>query len=228
MEILYLSHNRRAFTETTLEALRANTEWAKVSSIVLYDDGSTDGTADLIDQFAPRFPVSSRVVKHTGGLGGPVACMNDYITTRRPELFAKIDSDTMVPRGWLGDCLDVMDRHPWLDLLGIEPFHPVAPGPKPGRMVVEAAHIGGIGLMRGRAFDHSLPRPDGRFGFTSWQQKLNVRNGWLNPALPVFLLDRMPVEPWASLSREYVANGWQREWPAYTPDMSKQWEWFTK
>jgi hypothetical protein len=229
VEIFFLAHNRRAFTEAALGALFANTPWSDVSALVLYDDGSTDGADEALDGFARRSPVPA-LVKRVH-LGGPVACMNDYITTRRPDMFAKIDSDTMVPPGWLGDCLSVMERHPWLDLLGIEAMvnaqRPVEPAPV-SRRVDEAAHIGGIGLMRGRAFQYSLPRPDGRFGFTAWQEHYNVRCGWLNPALPVFLLDRMPMEPWAGLSREYVAKGWQRPWQAYLPNQQQMWEWFTK
>lgn len=225
-EIFYLAHNRRAFTEATLAALFENTQWGEVSALVLYDDGSTDGATDVLHQVSRRSPVPAFVKEVK--LGGPVACMNDFITTRRPALFAKIDSDTMVPPGWLGDCLSVMERHPWLDLLGIEAMRAVEPAPV-SRQIIEAEYIGGIGLMRGRAFQYSLPRPDGRMGFTAWQsQHPTARKGWLNPALPVFLLDRMPLEPWASLSREYVANGWQRPWEAYTQAMSKQWEWFTK
>lgn len=231
MEILYLAHNRRAFTEVSLAALLANTSWNRVSGIVLYDDNSTDGTAEVLERFVDRFPVVPRLVERVN-FSSPVAVMNHYISTRHADLFCKIDSDTMVPPGWLDDCLDVMSRHPWLDLLGIEAWRSVEVSPRPGRMVDVAAHIGGIGLMRGRAFEYSLPRPDGRFGFTAWQQNAvkdkgePIRAGWLNPALPVALLDRLPIEPWASLSREYVANGWQRHWPPYSLEQSNLWEWF--
>jgi GT2 family glycosyltransferase len=226
MEIFFLSHNRREFTEATIKALLANTDWGRVSSVSLYDDNSTDGTAELVEHLARRFP-SPATVKHVN-LGGPVACMNDYVTTRKPEMFCKIDSDTMVPPGWLGDCLSVMERHPWLDILGIEAMRPAAVAPY-SRDIDEVAHIGGIGLMRGRVFQYSLPRPDGRFGFTAWQeQHPTARKAWLRPALPVFLLDRLPMEPWASLSREYVAKGWQRHWPPYGEKDSHLWEWWTK
>jgi hypothetical protein len=228
MEIFFLAHNRREMTEASLEALRHNTDWKLVEALVLYDDRSTDGAAELLARMAPLFPCPTRV-KHVD-MGGPVAAMNDYITERCPELFAKIDNDVVVPRGWLRDCLAVMDRYPWVDLLGIEAMRPVKASPCP-RNVEEAGFIGGIGLMRGRAFQYSLPRPGGRFGFTAWQESGNTkaRKGWLNPALPVFLLDRLPFEPWVSLSREYVAKGWQREWPKYDPvqDAAK-WEWWAK
>jgi SAM-dependent methyltransferase len=40
----------------------------------------------------------------------------------------------------------------------------------------------------------------------------------------VFLLDRMPAEPWAGLSRSYIERGWQRSWPSYNP-ASTLWRW---
>jgi hypothetical protein len=112
-----------------------------------------------------------------------------------------------------------------LDLLGIEAFRPVVPG-RTQRGYSPAEHIGGIGLMRTRCFA-TLPRPRGRYGFTAWQQLTRkVTTGWLDPALPVFLLDRLPREPWRSLSKQYVAKGWQRDWGPYSEDQRAMWEWW--
>lgn len=96
------------------------------------------------------------------------------------------------------------------------------------RECVYTQHIGGIGLMRGRAFEgQRMPKPNGRFGFTIWQKHHPaVVKAWLRPSLPVFLLDRMPMEPWRSLSVEYVANGWQRQWDAYTEADRPLWNWW--
>jgi glycosyltransferase involved in cell wall biosynthesis len=223
IELFFLSHNRREFTEAALAAMLANTAWENVSSLALYDDRSKDGTADVIDAFAKTSPVQTNV-RHVR-LGGPVACMNNFIALRNPDLFCKIDSDTMLPPGWLEDCLRVMHLNPGVDLLGIEAMRPVAAAPAP-READPASHIGGIGLMRGRAFAKSLPRPDGRFGFTGWQEHYDVSAAWLSPSLPVFLLDRLPFEPWASLSREYVAKGWQRPWGPYSEKSNDLWGWW--
>lgn len=226
MEILLLAHNRLAYTKACVEALRQNTKWGLVSAVVIYDDDSTDGTREYLESV--RFPVPT-ILKRVS-MGSPVRVMNDFIAERYPDLFCKIDSDVIVPPGWLGDCLGVLNRYPHIDLMGIEAMRPVKPAPA-ARDIDEAGFIGGIGFMRGRAFQYSLPRPGGRFGFTAWQESGNTKakKGWINPALPVFLLDRLPLEPWASLSREYVAKGWQRAWDPYDPakDASK-WEWWTR
>lgn len=227
IDLLYLSHNRREFTEASLKALIANTNWNCVARLYLYDDDSIDGTRDLLR--ATNFPLQPefRFLK----CGGPVAAMNHYLSQwgrGRGPIFAKIDSDTMVPAGWLDACLQVMTDHPELDLLGIEAFRPVVADPRCQRSYEPAPFIGGIGLMRASAFQ-TLPKSDRCFfGFTDWQDKATqVTKGWIDPALPVFLLDRMPMEPWRSLSASYRTRGWQRYWPAYSETVADLWAWWT-
>jgi hypothetical protein len=114
-----------------------------------------------------------------GRFGSPVQVMNEFLTERRgtdPQIFAKIDSDTMVPPGWLDECLAVMSDEPQLDFLGIEAFNPVVEKHEGHRSYTQARFIGGIGLMRPAAFT-SLPWPNGRFGFTEWQEATRSRKG---------------------------------------------------
>lgn len=222
IDILYLASNRLEFTRASMGALLANTDWALVRSITVYDDDSTDGTREYLEALA--FPVPS--IFRAGKWGSPVAIMNEFILTQKPAVFAKIDNDTMVPPGWLSACQTLLAQNPGVSLLGIEPHHPVATNPI-RRYAESARYIGGIGLIRGEAFDHSLPRPDGRFGFTAWQDhNQDILKAWINPALPVVLLDRLPMEPWASLSATYEAKGWQRPWAKYDISQSALWSWF--
>jgi glycosyltransferase involved in cell wall biosynthesis len=221
IDILYLAFNRLEFTRQSITAMIANTDWDKVKKLVIYDDGSTDGTREYLESL--EYPCQFEV-RHSH-LGSPVAIMNDYLRRSPADLFAKVDSDTMLPSAWLRECLKVMDRRARLDLLGIESFNAVAPG-EAQRDYRPARFIGGIGLMRRRCFS-SLPKPNGRFGFTQWQRSnLGVVKGWINPSLPVFLLDKLNIEPWRSLSRMYVAKGWQREWPPYGDNESALWAWW--
>jgi hypothetical protein len=234
IDLLYLTHNRRKFTEASLRQLILSTNWSLVSRFMIYDDHSTDGTYEHLQHASqahrdwgvtPAMPAPELC---SGEYGGPVAVMNDYLSERdpqKPQLFAKIDSDTMVPPGWLDACVDVMRRHRELGLLGIEAFC-VVNAAKQVRSYRSTPYIGGIGLMRAEAFV-TLPRPNGRFGFTAWQENApKVHKGWIDPALPVFLLDRLPLEPWRSLSKEYIAKGWQRQWQPYTDDQRELWSWW--
>lgn len=225
IDVLFVTHNRLEFTRVSLVALLRNTDWSE-ARLLVYDDDSTDGTREYLER---SLPATASLIK--GKFGGPVAIMCRYLIDHPGDhVFAKIDSDTMVPPGWLDECKAVFHRRPEIDFLGIEATN------NSGRPVIEprslvrtydrCRHIGGIGLFRTRAFT-TLPRPNGRYGFTEFQL-VNDRliKGWLDPALPVCLLDRMPLEPWVSLSREYVARGWQREWGLYTPDHHALWDWF--
>jgi GT2 family glycosyltransferase len=228
IDLLFLAHNRLEFTKASLAALEANTNWSHVGHFHIYDDDSQDGTREYIREWSdarPHLPIT----RHFGSYGHPVNVMRDYIKGFwRHSIFGKIDSDTMVPPGWLDACLDVMDRHEELDLLGIEVFNAVSTDTKE-RGYTDASFIGGIGLMRIRSFHkHDLPEPFGRyFGFTEWQERHpEIKKGWINPSLPVFLLDRFPGEPWRSLSKSYVAKFGQRDWGPYDETSTDLWSWW--
>lgn len=222
IDLIYLAFNRLEMTRATLTALLDNTEWNLVRKFIIYDEGSSDGTREYLQSTKYPHPASLIFRK----IGGPVAITKHYLAHAPAEIFAKIDNDTMLPPFWLSECLKAM--HPKLDLLGIEAFYPVQSG-QIQRGYTAAKHIGGIGLMRSRCFK-SMPKehgPGGRFGFTSWQiANKGVSKGWINPSLPVFLLDRMPMDPWLSLSQAYVKKGWQRDWAKYTDERKELWSWW--
>lgn len=225
IEMLFLACNRAEFTKASLKALFANTNWGKVSKLLVYDDASENGAREYLGGL--KYPISAEL--RFGSYGSPVAIMNDYLCRMSPHdrrIFAKIDNDVIVPPGWLDECLQVMSKHQELDLLGIEAFNLVVAQNGRNRSYSKARFIGGIGLMRSGAFV-TLPRPNGRYGFTAWQeQSQKVVKGWIDPSLPVFLLDRLPREPWQSLSREYIARGWQRQWSLYEEKSRDLWSWW--
>jgi len=223
-DLLYLAFNRLEFTRRSFSTMLANTDWSKIDRLLVYDDGSSDGTREYLAEQVARAPVESSL-RATQKLG-PVGIMVDYLSrTEEDGLFVKIDNDVMLPPGWLGRGLEVMASDPTIDLLGIEAIRPLGPGP---HRFLPAVHIGGIGFMRIRAFEGCAPTPRGRYGFTKWQTSHDrVKKGWIDPAIPVCLLNLMPFEPWLSLSREYVLNGWQRDWPPpMPPECKAHWDWW--
>jgi hypothetical protein len=262
IDILFLTHNRRKFTEASFEALMENTNLDLVSGLVVCDDRSADGTHELMaDQtrvfranlgkptvfrYSVKFAdLTEEEKEKEGGLGSPVAVMADYLASPGAQFWAKIDSDVIVPPGWLDQCAATFESHPELDLLGIEPpdsrcphftqsYRPdatrdleMADGPP---SYVPVSTIGGIGVFRRRAFERRPLTPHGKYGgFEAWQRAhTQVVRGQIRPALDLFLLDRLPVEPWASLSADYIAKGWQRPWRTYSAGFSHLWQWWLK
>lgn len=231
IEILFLAWNRVEFTRMSLLTLLANTDWTLVARLVVYDDGSDDGTRELLDELLPLFPVDV-ILRAEKGMG-PVAIMRNYVGLTHADWFAKVDNDVAVPPGWLDRMLAVAEQNPDVELLGMEAGMTEVVG-RVGDHVWDgvyrfepATNIGGVGLMRTDAF---TSRPalyaDGRNGFSEWQHTNDPVRGWITPDLPVVLLDRLPFEPWRSLSLEYVERGWQRPWQAWDERwMSWAWEW---
>ena len=214
VDLLYVTHNRREFTEASLDALIANTNWDLVRTTYLIDDRSTDGTFELLDQIRHAIPVETILIQDN--LGGPVAAMNAYLDRANADMFAKIDSDVVVCPEWLDVMMRTLDAHPDVDALGMEPgFGGEVRPPSVARSAVPARWIGGVGLLRSRVFARRRPVLSERFfGLTQfWRQ--NARCAWISPDLPVFLLDHIDAEPWRSLTRSYVEKGWSREWPPY-------------
>lgn len=231
IEILYLAWNRLEFTRASLAFLLANTNWDLVDRLIVYDDGSEDGTRELLDELLRHFPVETVLRAEEGR--GPVSIMRHYVATTPAEVFAKIDNDVAVPPGWLDWMLQVLEETPAVELLGMEAGMTEVVG-RDGDQAWDgtyrfepATNIGGVGVMRTSAF---TTRPalyaDGRHGFSEWQHTNKPVRGWITPDLPVVLLDRLPFEPWLSLSAGYVERGWQRPWQCWDPVwMRWAWDW---
>lgn len=222
VELLYLAHNRLEFTRETFGAMARNTDWSRVDRLHVYDDASTDGTRGYLREAVSELIVPTSFVE--GKWGSSVSPLVDFIRSSKAEIVGKIDNDTMLPPGWLGRCLEVLDRSPELDLLGIEAFA------KRGEPVgyLPARHIGGIGLFRRRAFTTTPSRNGTYSGFTEWQMRSPCKKGWIRPPLPVCLLDRVPFDPWKSLSERYIRSGVQRPWTPYDSSWSWLWEWWSQ
>lgn len=225
VDLMFLACNRLEFTRETFGALLANTDWTLVNELHVYDDGSVDGTRQWLAERLRDVPCRARLVETTWG--SPVLAMRQFIESAGAPMLAKVDNDAMMPPGWLQDSLQVFARHPQLDLLGIEAMYPADSQPGVPRSFAPAAFISGLGLYRRRVFHESRPLAFGKwFGLEEWQetQGPGLVRGWVTPALPVFLLDRCPFEPWATLTERYIGQGWMRRWPKYDA-LCTLWAW---
>lgn len=234
IDILFCAWNRLEFTTQTWAWMMAHTNWDLVSNLIVYDDGSEDGTLEFLREATERdirhhhrtVPVELRI----SNFGSPPAIMNHYIATSQADVFAKIDNDIALPGGWLEKMRDVLMKHEEIDLLGMEAGMVAMQG-RDGVIlehgVEPCTNIGGVGLMRTAIF-RKLPGIPfrGRFGFTEWQVRYNVARAWIIPDIACPQLDRLPFEPWLSLTEEYIEKGWSRPWGKYSEKwMEGYWDW---
>lgn len=233
IDLFIPSYQRAEFALEMAKVLAANTNWKLVNSTTVVNDGPADDEA-----WKPIVHATNAILRSTGGPGsGPVAATNVFLDNTltafgRGQAFVKLDTDVVVPPHWLDELIDLAEANPAVDFIGIEAMHEARHRHElngVGRHLVPAAHIGGIGLFRYSAFEgRDRPQPNGRFGFTEWQH-LNptVKKAWINPAIPIVLLDHLPGEPWASLSAGYEAKRWQRRTsPNYTEKQSAIFDWY--
>lgn len=223
-DLVYVAHNRLAFTEATFAALLDNTNWDRVGLLHICDDASTDGTREYLAEQIDIAPTNRMFTSHT--FGGPVAAMNYALDHCKTDVFVKIDNDLLVCPDWLDALLDVLDAAAQLDALGFEPGFGQGLAPADAsRSFVDARYVGGLGAFRTRVFAQHRPRPHERFfGLTEFWRR-HARCGWLSPDLPCVLLDHLPFDPWRSLAAEYVERGWSRAWSAYPAEMRDYWAW---
>jgi hypothetical protein len=234
LEILYCAWNRLQFTSATWAWMMAHTNWDYVSKIVVYDDGSEDGTYEFLRDNAKPFRRKHRTIEvelRQSTLHAPAAIMNHYIATSEAEAFVKIDNDIALCGGWLEKMLHVFGEND-VELLGMEAGMVSMQGRdgvnrKYG--IEPCSHIGGVGMMSVQAFKSRPPVPfriGDRIGFTEWQNRYDLKRAWIVPDLDVPQLDRLPFEPYLSLTEEYIERGWNREWGKYDEKwMSPYWGW---
>lgn len=230
-DILYLAFNRFEFTEITFSWLLENTNWDLVDRLIVYDDGSHDGTREWLRENIRDCP-QEHYLRETR-LMSPVAVMNDYVKKSDSKWFCKIDSDICLPPSWLEAMTSVIDNHD-LDLLGMEAGMSGTPEDGWGGSYginTDCSHIGGVGFMRTSAIRrYPHPIPNGRFGWTESQHKFKRKSAWIAPDLRMASLDKVPLEPFVSLTEKYKNEGKhiQRHWEPYPIENAHYyWGWFT-
>lgn len=227
-DVLYVAKNRREFTEITFGWLLENTNWECFDRLIVYDDGSSDGTREWLKDTIRTCPQEHHFRR--SHFGSPVGIMNDYVDQTDADWFCKVDNDILLPEGWAEAMVSVLEKHDDLDLLGMEAGMSGCPqdgwdgtyGPN-----WDCSHIGGVGLIRVGAYRrYPRPVPKGRYGWTESQHKFKRKSAWIAPDLRMACLDKIGEEPFASLSEVYIQQDNQRRWEPYPREMADyHWGW---
>ena len=97
--IVLLTRNRADLVEQTLASL-AEQEWDGDWDILLVDNDSTDATPEILERWADKMPVATRVVSATEGHSCAHA-RNAGVARAESRSFAFVDDDDLLATGWV-------------------------------------------------------------------------------------------------------------------------------
>ena len=120
------TRDRAAVLSRTLSALEAVRGAGAAAELVVVDDGSRDGTAELLAEVLPSFPFPARSLRAGGR--GPAAARNLGVDGAGGALVAFLGDDTLPEPGWLEGHLAAHARRPGHAVLGAVSWHPEAGG----------------------------------------------------------------------------------------------------
>jgi dolichol-phosphate mannosyltransferase len=113
ISVVIPTYNEAAvISETLRRASRALEASGEPFELIVVDDSSTDGTAELAESLAPEFPV--RVLRRPGRLGLATAVVDGW-KLARGDLLAVMDADLQHPPEVLGDLVRAL-RSPGADV----------------------------------------------------------------------------------------------------------------
>ncbi|HLI51722.1 MAG TPA: glycosyltransferase family 2 protein, partial [Thermomicrobiaceae bacterium] len=105
VDVIVPTLNGWSYLETCLAALCRQT--FRDFRVIVVDDGSTDGTAQLVQQQFPEV-----VVYRFARNRGLAAAINAGIRAGQSELVAFLNNDTEPESDWLGELVSCLERHP--------------------------------------------------------------------------------------------------------------------
>ncbi len=107
ISIIIPTYNRKDELEDLLPSLRQQ-ECSCSFEIIVVDDGSTDGTCELLKNLAEDWKGRLRFLKQNRA--GPGAARNLGIKHAHGDILVFVDSDCIAPFGWLDNLTSVFDK----------------------------------------------------------------------------------------------------------------------
>ena len=112
-------HNKASLTRQCLDTLFAAALAGARAEIIVVDDASIDGTAQLLTRYGERI----RVVRHATNAGFATAC-NDGAAVAGCEYLVFLNNDTVPQPGWLDALVCYAGRHPRAAVVGSKLLFP--------------------------------------------------------------------------------------------------------
>lgn len=108
ISVIIITYNRKDTLEKAIGSIFSQDYPESMYEIVVVDDGSTDGTEDLIKILDKEHSI----VYFKQGRKGPAAARNLGIRNAKGKIIAFLDSDCIAPRDWLSTIAGLYKRHP--------------------------------------------------------------------------------------------------------------------
>jgi glycosyltransferase involved in cell wall biosynthesis len=152
VSVVIPTFNRVARLATLLEDLCGQRAGELAYEILVVDNGSTDGTALTVHDYAARDPRVHYVFERSPGAS---CARNAGIAAAAAPILAFIDDDVRPRADWVASIYRAFAAEPELDCLGgrIEPHWPVDPPPW-----LTSAHWGPLALQMGRGSSSHIDR----------------------------------------------------------------------
>jgi len=157
LSVIMLSHNKRRYTRAALESLLA-TRGIELE-VILVDNGSTDGTPQMLEELEPRFRSRGVTLRWhlNSSNAGCCTARNQGMEMARGDYLAFMDNDVVVPDGgWAIGLVRALEEEPGAAIVGPKLLYPFPPHP------IQCAGVGvsrsGRVQFRGRGFPRETPR----------------------------------------------------------------------
>lgn len=125
IDVMFVSYNRLEYTKKSLQSIFDNTDIPY--RLIWVDNGSTDETVKYMNKIEKQINTDTSpckelvLIKNDKNMGLAYA-MRQFFDVCKSKYIAKVDNDTIVPKGWLGSLLEVAEG---LDLDVVGADHPI-------------------------------------------------------------------------------------------------------
>jgi len=110
ISVMIACFNGAATLPETLDSL-VTQQWSRPWEIVLIDNGSTDASVQVFEDYARRHPDVRMRVVDAGQRPGKAYALNIGIPAAHGRALLVVDADDTVAPGWLAAMGDALDRH---------------------------------------------------------------------------------------------------------------------
>jgi glycosyltransferase involved in cell wall biosynthesis len=214
ISIIYSFHNRLEYNKITFpkflyECLR---DVGLIDNIFIYDDNSTDGSTEFIQNIINKFDYSIlniHFIKKV--IGNSTFQIINTVENCKSKYIVKVDNDILIPDHYFNTLLKtIIDNDEYGFLMAIENNNNFPQNINVDKLVIEVPHIGGVGIFKKEIFNKITLKSENKFfGFTDFQNKAKeygYKTGKIN-FITVVNLDGSPLY---SRVNEYQEKGFSR------------------